>query len=96
MIRFYTLKLQFSILKFHIEHAGARDIWQCLGVAWNLYFKGEMVPCLLLFTETGNKPLKFGKIQKYTKKEKNPWGKIDPEPTDPESGVYTNRLWLID
>ena len=68
MFRFYTLKLQFSILKFHIEHAVARDFWQCLEVAWTLYFKGEWVPSLLFYAETGNKPLQLGEIQKSAKK----------------------------
>ncbi len=65
MFRFYTLKLQFSILKLHIEHA--RDFWQCLEVAWTLYFKGEKVLSLLSYAESGKKPLKFGNIEKNEK-----------------------------
>ena len=91
MFRFYTLKLHFSILKFHIEHAVARDFWQCLGVAWNLYFIVNMVLCLLFFTEIGNKPLKFGKIRNHAKNvHESLWG-IEPGPTDPKPGVYTTR-----
>ena len=50
---------------------------------------------MLFYAETGNNPLKFGKIRKYAKNVQNSlWG-IEPGPTDPELGVYTTRPRLI-
>ena len=37
-----------------------------------------MVPCLLLFTESGNKPLKFGKIQNMQEMYKILCGELNP------------------
>ena len=69
--------------------------WLYVEVLQSLYFCGEKVPSLLFYAETRNKPLKFGKIQKYTKNVQNSlWG-IEPGPTDPELGVYTSTPWLI-
>ena len=49
----------------------------------------QKVVCCLLLPETGNKPLKFGEIQNFSKNAQKPlWG-IEPRPIVPESGVLT-------
>ena len=55
----------------------------------------EKVPSLLFYAETGNKPLKFGKIRKHAKNVQNSVRGIEPGPADPEPGVYTTRPLLI-
>ena len=51
----------------------------------------EKVPSLRFYAETGNKPLKFGKIRKHAKNVQNSVRGIEPGPADPEPGVYTTR-----
>ena len=47
-----------------------RDQAVYLQILWNLYFKGEKVSCLLMFTEKCYEHLKIGKILKTVQKSK--------------------------
>ena len=53
----------------------------------------EKVLSLPFYAESGNKPVKFGKIRKSAKNILNSLGGIEPGPTDSESGDYTTRPW---
>ena len=48
--------------------------WLHVEVLQSLYFWGEKVPSLLFYVETGNKPLKFGKIENLQKNRKTSEG----------------------